>query len=73
MIINNFLQISIKTYVAGRILEAILMSTHKIYFYGKISKIIPKSIRFGVAGKNWQSNRPKLLSVTITQLAAQKK
>ena len=49
------------------------MSTHNICFYGNIWKIIPKSIRFGVAGKNWQSNRPKLLSVTITQLAAQKK
>ena len=60
-------------YVGDRIPEAILMSTHNICFCSIIWKIIPKSIRFGVAGKNWQSNRPKLFSVTITLLAAQKK
>ena len=48
------------------------MSTHNICFYGIIWKIIPKSIKFGAAGKNWQSNRRKLLSGTITHLAAQK-
>ena len=45
IILENFSYFSIKTYVVGthmkHFIEAILMSTHNICFYGELEEIIP--------------------------------